>query len=53
MGERREEKWSTSFNPHVMARDVALERSDTQKNRVLKLLVGYHYLGALIALRHP
>ena len=30
-----------------------IRKSDTQRTRVLKLLVGYHSLGALNALRHP
>jgi len=50
--EKREERRSTS-NTHAMARDEALEGSNTQRTRVSKLLVGYHDLGALNALRHP
>ena len=30
-----------------------IERSDTQENMSAQLLVGYHDLGALNALRHP
>jgi hypothetical protein len=45
---RREERWSTSSNTRVMARDEALEGSNTQRTQVSKLLVGYHDLGALM-----
>ena len=38
---------------HMHGKRRAIERSDTQENMSSQLLVGYHDLGALNALRHP
>jgi hypothetical protein len=46
--EKREEQWSSSSNPHAMAKDGALEGVTHKRTRMLGPLVGYLDLRALI-----
>ena len=51
-GEKRREV-VYSFQPTRHGERQGIESNDTQENMSAQLLVGYHYLGALDALRHP
>jgi hypothetical protein len=48
--EKGEERRSTSSNTHAMAKARHRRGATHKRSRVLKLLVGYHNLGALNAL---